>query len=130
VSPRVTGNVKITGYRFSFSDSTLVRDTAANVPYIDHQVTSGSLTVHGQVKTTAGISAISDACSATVSVNQPTPSPTPTPTENGHVLGVSLPATGPEAALGGIAGISAIGVASRYYIRSRKSLLDALRRKK
>jgi hypothetical protein len=55
--------------------------------------------------------------------------PTPTPTPTGQVLGATLPATGPETLLGGVGGLTAIGYATRGYIRSRKSLLDALRGK-
>jgi hypothetical protein len=55
--------------------------------------------------------------------------PTPTPTPTGKVLGTSLPATGPEALLGGVAGLTAMGYATRGYLRSRKSVLDALRGK-
>ena len=65
---------------------------------------------------------------------KPTPTPvvvitTPTPTPTGKVLGTSLPATGPEALLGGVAGLTAMGYATRGYLRSRKSVLDALRGK-
>jgi hypothetical protein len=57
--------------------------------------------------------------------------PTVVPTATGQVLSATaptpLPATGPEAALGGMAGITGIAVASRAYIRSRKSLLGRMR---
>jgi hypothetical protein len=56
------------------------------------------------------------------------PAAVTTPPSAGHVLGATLPGTGPEAALGGIAGLSAIGVASQAYVRSRKSLLNSLRK--
>ena len=59
----------------------------------------------------------------------PTPTPVPTPTPTGQVLSANLPATGPETAFGGVAGLTAIGYASRAYLRSRKSVLDALRGK-
>jgi hypothetical protein len=60
----------------------------------------------------------------------PTHTPTPTPTKTpGEVLGVTLPDTGPEAALGGVAGLTTIGFASRAYMRSRRSLLSTLRGK-
>jgi cell division septation protein DedD len=60
----------------------------------------------------------------------PTPTSTPTPTKTpGEVLGVTLPDTGPEAALGGVAGLTTIGFASRAYLRSRRSLLSTLRGK-
>jgi cell division septation protein DedD len=60
----------------------------------------------------------------------PTPTSTPTPTKTpGEVLGVTLPDTGPEAALGGVAGLTSIGFASRAYLRSRRSLLSTLRGK-
>lgn len=69
----------------------------------------------------------------------PTKSPTPSPTKSpvtpvtggtGEVLGTTLPDTGPEAALGGVAGLTAIGLASRSYLRSRKSLLSSLKNRK
>jgi hypothetical protein len=132
VTPKVK-NVTITGFHFNFSDHTAT-DTAANKPFVERDVATGKgLTVHAQVKTNAGTTKLSDACSATVSVTEetPTPTPTPTPTSTPQVLGVTtLVQTGPEAALGGIAGLSAIGWASRNYIRSRKSLLDAMRNKR
>jgi hypothetical protein len=129
-------NVAITGYRFTFSDSSQPVDTDANTPFTERAFGVGTFTVNGQVKTTAGTSAITDACSATVTVTKPpvspspspvTPSPTPSPT--GRVLGAALPDTGPEAALGGMAGLTAIGFASRAYLRSRKSVIDAMRGK-
>jgi hypothetical protein len=59
-----------------------------------------------------------------------TPAPTTTPTPTGEVLGVAtLPDTGPEALLGGVAGVTALGYAARGYLRSRRSVLDALRGK-
>jgi hypothetical protein len=125
ITPR-TSNATVTGYRFTFSDNSTPVDTAANLPYIERTVTS-SLTVQGFVKTASGTSAPSEACSATATV---TVSPTPTPESGGgQVLGATLPATGPEAALGGLAGLSAIGFAGRSYLRSRKSLLSAMRNK-
>jgi hypothetical protein len=71
---------------------------------------------------------------------RPTPSPTVTPTpthspspspKKGDVLGdaTSLPATGPEGALAGATGVTAIGYSAVAYIRSRRDLLKALRRK-
>jgi hypothetical protein len=121
VTPRVT-NTTITGYRFTFSDNSAPVETAANQPYVERTVAS-SLTVQAYVKTTHGTSAPTEACSATATV---TVSPTPT-SGGGQVLGATLPATGPEAALGGIAGLSAIGWAGRSYLRSRKSLLSSMR---
>jgi hypothetical protein len=123
-----TKNVDITGYRFMFGDGSSAQDVS--VDHIERSVNAGgSLRVEGQVKTSAGISAVSEACSATVTVAPPV-APPPVVPPTGQVLGASLPATGPEAALGGIAGVSAIGVASRAYLRSRKSLLDSMRRKR
>ncbi len=82
------------------------------------------------MKTSAGITQISDVCSAKVTVAGPTSTPTPTPTPTkGQVLSASLPDTGPETVFGGVAGLTAIGYASRAYLRSRKSVLDALRGK-
>jgi hypothetical protein len=51
-----------------------------------------------------------------------TPSPSPTPP-------ASLPDTGPVGAAAGVTGFGAIGYAARSYLRSRKSLVDSLRRK-
>jgi hypothetical protein len=124
-------NVTITGYRFTLSDSNQTIDTDAKTPHLDHEFPAGTYTVKAQVKTSAGITAISTACSATVTVSKATSSSTPTvtPTSTPEVLGATLPATGPEAALGGMAGLTAIGFASRAYLRSRKGLIDALRGK-
>lgn len=63
----------------------------------------------------------------------PVHTPTPTPKATPAVLGTSTPAlpdTGAESLLGGAAGLTAIGYATRSYLRSRKSVVDALRRKK
>ena len=131
-------NVTTTGYRFTASKdggSSEVKDTDATTKYRDFTLTPGTWTVTAQVKTSAGISAINTACTATVHVNQASPSPTPsaspspTPTKGGQVLSATLPATGPETLLGGVAGVTALGYASRAYLRSRKSVIDALRGK-
>jgi hypothetical protein len=131
-----TSNVSVTGYRFTVhqegaTTSPDVSDTAATTNFADFTFGAGTWDVNGQVKTTAGITQISDECSTKVVVTQasPSPVPTPTPTPTGQVLGATLPATGPETLLGGVGGLTAIGYATRGYIRSRKSLLDALRGK-
>ena len=60
----------------------------------------------------------------------PTPAPTPVVTVTQAVAAPkTMPATGPETALAGIGGFGAIGYAARGYIKSRKSLLESLRRK-
>jgi len=131
-------NVDLTGFRFSVSKELTsggnttpdVRDIDATKSFTDFTFGPGTWDVSAQVKTSAGITQISDACSAQVIVNEaPTPTPVPTPTPTGQVLSANLPATGPESALGGVAGLTAIGYASRAYLRSRKSVLDALRGK-
>lgn len=128
--------VAVTGYLFSFSDQNFAPNpTDANTPTFSRQLPPGSQTIHGQVETTAGTSNVSRSCTDNLDVpaiGQPSPSPTnsPTPTPTGQVLGTTatpLPATGPETALGGVAGLTAIGVAGRAYLRSRKNLLDSLR---
>lgn len=53
------------------------------------------------------------------------PKPTPTPEQP-----VSLPETGPEAGLAAAAGTGALGYAVHMYRRSRKSLVDAVKRAK
>lgn len=59
-----------------------------------------------------------------------TPKPTPMPTPTPKVLGATtLPDTGAESILGGVAGVTALGYATRSYLRSRKSVIDALRGK-
>jgi len=78
------------------------------------------------VKTSAGVSEIVALCSVKLTVG---PVVTPTPTPVTPVTPVQpLPATG-AGALAGMGGLGAIGYASRSYLRSRKSLLDSLRRK-
>ena len=128
-------NVSLTGFRFTVSRELSgggnttpdVTDIDATNNFTDFTLGQGVWDVRAQVKTSAGITQISDACSAQVTVSAPTPTPTPTPT--GQVLSASLPATGPETLFGGVAGLTAIGYASRAYLRSRKSVLDALRGK-
>ena len=123
-------NVTLSGYRFTLTNTESdvagdVKDTATSVNYTDFILGPGIWKVQAQVKTSAGISGINEACSALVTVSQATPSPTPT--KPGQVLGVTLPSTGPESALGGVAGLTAVGYVGRAYWRSRKSVLDALR---
>lgn len=124
--------VAVTGYRFSFSDGTDDVVTSANKNYVERTVTAGqSLTVHAVVQTNHGESDSSEACSATVTVNaaSATSTPTPSPQSTGQVLGVSLPDTGPEAALGGVLGLTGMGMAAGAYVRSRRTLVSALRGK-
>jgi LPXTG-motif cell wall-anchored protein len=125
VTPQ-TQNVTVTGYRFTFSDHTPQATTAANTPYVDKEVKSGTLKVSAQALTNKGETAISEVCSASVTANT-----TPSPTNSPVVLGTStqpvLPQTGAETALGGLLGLTAIGAAGRAYWRSRKSLTSALR---
>jgi hypothetical protein len=52
------------------------------------------------------------------------PSPSASPDS-----GSTLPDTGPAAAIGGIAGVGSIGYASYVYLRSKKGVIDALRRR-
>ncbi len=129
VTPNVS-NTTVTGYEFNFGDNSALSesDTAS----VDHAFAAGTWNVTSIVKTPIGNTPVSKVCSAKVTVAAPptlSPTPTPTPVEQGQVLGAALPATGPEAALGGIAGLSAIGYASKSYLRSRKSLLSSLRHK-
>jgi len=142
VKSNVDISLAITGYRFTVTeknnpDATTnadVRDVTSKST--DITFGAGTWRVDAQVKTSAGITAVNEACSATVIVTQqgspsPTPSttPSPTPTPTGQVLGASLPDTGPEVLLGGAAGVTAVGYASRAYLRSRKSVIDAMRGK-
>jgi hypothetical protein len=55
-----------------------------------------------------------------------TPVPTPAPSKASEGV---LPDTGAESVLGGVVGLTAMGYAARGYIRSRKSVVDALRGK-
>lgn len=130
VTPEIN-NVTLTGYRFTVgqegSDTPPdIKDIDATNNFADYTLGAGTWFVAAQVKTSAGITELSKTCSAIVTVAEaPTPSPTPTPV--GQVLSATLPVTGPEAVLGGVAGLTAIGYATRGYLRSRKSLLEALR---
>lgn len=136
-------NVTITGYRFSVTQlgaggTTNVQDIDASVPFAEYTLGAGTWDVSAQVKTSAGMTAFNSACSTRVVVGElvtpkpsvvPTPLPTVTPGK-GQVLGAAtLPSTGPEAMLGGVAGLTAMGYAARGYLRSRKNVLDALRGK-
>jgi hypothetical protein len=127
-------NVTLTGYRYTIlqegtSTAADVRDTDATHNYSDFTLGAGTWNVSAQVKTSAGISAVNSACSTKVVVTQAVTPVTPTPVAPapGQVLGATLPATGPEGLLGGAAGLTAIGYATRGYFRSRKNLLEALR---
>ncbi len=126
--------VTLTGFRFTAqqegSDNAAdVSDTDAGTNFKDYSFASGTWVVQAQVKTSAGITAINDDCTAMVTVPvAPSTSPSPAPKPTGEVLGAAtLPATGPEVLLGGAAGLTAIGYAGRAYLRSRKSLLAAMR---
>lgn len=139
VSSQAPSGAKIQGYRFGFDDGTEDIETASNRNYVERTLEADqTLTVRAWVVTSAGESDDNDACSATVMVHAasksgstppPSPSPSSKPVDKGQVLGVSLPDTGPEAALGGAVGLGAMGSAAVAYRRSRRSLLSALRRR-
>lgn len=129
-------NVALTGYRFGVSEEGAsnavdVQDIDETQNFTDYTLGGGNWTVTAQVKTSAGVTAISAPCTAHVTVVETTPTPTITPTPTpGQVLGTTnLPSTGPEALLGGAIGLTAIGYTARGYFRSRNSVLDALRGK-
>jgi hypothetical protein len=131
-------NVTVSGYRFTVTQKSDdgqsnvavdVRDTSADESSVEFTLAAGTWEVQAQVKTSAGITAINEVCSATIIVKQATPAPSPTPSGSGEVLGATLPAAGPELALGAVAGLTAVGYAGRAYLRSRRSVLDALRGK-
>jgi hypothetical protein len=113
----------ITGYVWNFDDGTAELRTGPEENSITHDVGPAGLTVKGRIDSDIGPSEqIGNFCTAAVG---------PTAGQ-GQVLSTTatpMPATGPEAALGGMAGLTAIAVASRAYARSRKSLLGSLRRK-
>ncbi len=133
IQSQVSGNAEITGYQFTTIENggQPMQWSPQSSPTLTNQsVPSGtSLTVEGQVLSSAGDTNITNTCSATVStpaeetavVTPATPTPTPAPAP------APLPQTGPESALGGAAGLTGIGVAGRAYLRSRKSLLASLR---
>jgi hypothetical protein len=134
IEPLTGGNVQLTGFRFTFRDSRSPVDNLANQPSVDAIVPVGTdLKVFGQVKTNAGTTEITNGCKAEVNRTVQTLSVVTTPTPAPAVLSATtapLPATGPENALGGVAGLSAIGVATRAYMKSRKGLLNSLRKRK
>jgi hypothetical protein len=109
----------VTGSRFDFSDIGTVDSPTVS---IDRDLNAGTtINVDGHVKTTAGITATTAACSTSLTVQGQVLSAATAPATP------ALPATGPETALGGAAGLTAIGFAARSYVRSRKNLLGALR---
>lgn len=139
IVPLYGDGVQLTGFRFTFSDNRSPLETASNVPSVDAEVPSGTdLRVFGQVETTAGTTPISNDCSAEINRTVQTEATTtvlpttstPAPAQVLSAATAPLPATGPEDALGGVAGLTAIGVATRAYLRSRKGLMDSLRRKR
>jgi hypothetical protein len=118
VTPNTSGGVAVSGSRFDFSDIGTVDSPTVS---IDRDLNAGSsIKVDGHVKTTAGITATTAACSTSVTVQGQVLSATTASTP-------ALPATGAETALGGAAGLTAIGFATRSYMRSKKNLLGALR---
>jgi hypothetical protein len=138
---RTIKNVTLTGFRFTLNEldengkvvSSDTTDTDADKDFFEQTFTEGTWQVQAQVKTSAGITAVNEKCSAKVVITKatPTPTPTPSPTPTGQVLHASLPDTGAESiALGAASGITALGYAGRAYLRSRKSVIDALRRKR
>ena len=90
---------------------------------------AGTYTVTGQLVTATETQAQVEACVVKLTVGPTNQTPQPTPP--GETLGTSteLPATGPESALAGIGGLSALGYATRSYLRSRKSLVNTMKRK-
>lgn len=69
--------------------------------------------------------AITTVTVATPQTTPPTPTPTPTPTP----APTPLPQTGVADAFGGALGTSALGYSLQHYLRSKRSLLSALKRK-
>lgn len=125
-------NVKLAGYRFGVHEegsenAVDIRDIDVSKNYTDYTLGEGTWEITGQVKTSAGITAVSAACTAQVVSLRATPTPSPTPSGSGEVLGATLPATGSGAVLGGAIGLTAIGYTMRGYLSSRKSVLETLR---
>jgi hypothetical protein len=124
-----------TGYIFTFNDTFGSVRTGANTPFVDHDVGRNGVQVFGQVQSKAGTSKRISSCAqqvpATATLLKATSTPkSPLSTTGGsaQVLGTqTMPATGPETALGGVAGLAAIAFASRAYLRSRKTLEGSLR---
>lgn len=123
-----------------------------SVSFLDNSLSAFVVMKNGQFQF-AVIKACGNAVKATpVVVVKPTPTPTPTPVPTPtevptpvvvpqkviivpqpQVLSTTttpqtLVQTGPEAALGGAAGLAGIAYAGRAYLRSKKSLLGALRK--
>jgi hypothetical protein len=133
IVPIVGSGVQLTGFRFTFSDGRTPVDNPANQPSADAIVPVGSdLKAFGQVITDHGATQIGD-CVGEINRTVVTTAVVTTPTPTPAVLSATtapLPATGPESALGGVAGVSAIGVAARAYLKSRKGLVNSLRKHK
>ena len=127
-----------------------------SVSFLDNSLSAFVVMKNGQFQF-AVIKACGNAVKATAVV-KPTPTPTPVPTPTPTVVPTpttivvpqkviivptvtpqpqvlsattvpqTLVQTGPEAALGGAAGIAGLAYAGRAYLRSKKSLLGALRK--
>jgi PKD repeat protein len=126
-TPSVSGSVTVTGYLFDFGQGKGAESFDSKS--VEHDFgQAGTYTVKAQIKTSAGTTAIADHCNVTLTVGPSDQTPPTTPP--GQVLGTTteLPDTG-AGALAGLAGIGAMGYASRAYINSRRSLIGALRRK-
>jgi hypothetical protein len=135
----VTPSGQATGSRFNFNGNDPQDSDSMSV---DKDMQPNTTTkVDGQVKSADGVTPINNVCSATIIINQQkvvkivktVATTVVTTTMQPQVLSAEtqpapLPATGPEAMLGGAAGLVGLGYASRAYLRSKKSLLGALRK--
>ncbi len=123
-------HAKIESYTFDFGDGAKqVVKTSNKTATTDHTYQSAGsfktfVTIQTDMGTTKQVNACTVTIKATTPVTPPTPTPTPKPTPT-----PSLPNTGPESAAFGLLGSAGLGMVTRGYIRSRKSLLSALLRK-
>jgi hypothetical protein len=103
------------------SGSTQLYDGNGNVvKTLSDGITSGGVNVGDLAGST------NEFVNFTAKVNCPSTPVTPSSTPQVTPASTTLPATGPEAALGGIAGTGALGYAVMQYRRSRKALAEKL----
>jgi hypothetical protein len=138
-------NTQIEGYRWTFSDQGQATTTAN---YIEKVMTRNPVRVQVQVLGSDGqVTPMSEQCSVSTSGTGASPVPTrsgapgPSPTVQGFATyspapinpagkgAETLPDTGPEVVVGGAIGLGILGFAGRVYMRSRRSLMDSLRRR-
>jgi len=132
-----TGGATINGYAFDFGDGEKADGSNAVVEHTYDK--EGDYKATAQVKSTLGITAVTQSCTVMIKVSKDKP-PVVTPPTNPPAPGApgapgaqgsksspgSLPSTGPAEIFGGLFGAGGLGYGIRQLLMSRRRLSDVL----